>query len=264
MSKVRSHYDNLQVSRSASDSVIKAAFRSLAQAHHPDRIPEDRQNAERIMKIINEAYAVLSDPSKRREHDEWLAREEEEFAQAEQRKRESESVLQADAVRRKAQRQAHIPPSANKLAIAVFVGVVGIIFLTSWFSQRTGELHPVPNQAVGSPTTTEVVRPALIDLEPFTVALVPSANKESYLQVRFAIKIDDVWTHALRAEEMKIRNDISRLLSAKTAEQLIPRAGKEHLAVEVLSALNNVLAPPGSGLVPPVKEVLFTSFIIQE
>src|SRR5690625_2858650 len=72
----RTHYDNLQVSRSASDRVIRAAYKSLAQEWHPDKHPQDTDRAEKITKIINQAYKVLSDPKLRKEHDEWIAREE--------------------------------------------------------------------------------------------------------------------------------------------------------------------------------------------
>lgn len=72
--KIRTHYDNMQVSKTASDSVIRGAFRGLSQQHHPDKNPNDRAGAERRMRIINAAYAVLSDPERRREHDQWIMR----------------------------------------------------------------------------------------------------------------------------------------------------------------------------------------------
>jgi curved DNA-binding protein CbpA len=72
----QTHYDNLQVSRKASDRVIRAAYKSLSQQWHPDKHPHDKDRAEKITKIINEAYRVLSDPNLRREHDAWITREE--------------------------------------------------------------------------------------------------------------------------------------------------------------------------------------------
>lgn len=72
MKKFKTHYDNLQVSQLASDIVIRAAFRGLSQKHHPDKNLDDVQNSERVMKIINEAYTVLSNPKSRKEHDEWI------------------------------------------------------------------------------------------------------------------------------------------------------------------------------------------------
>jgi hypothetical protein len=72
MAKFRTHYDNLQVTENASVEVIKGAYRYLAQRWHPDKNPNDRENAERNTKIINDAYQVLSDPTQRRQHDIWI------------------------------------------------------------------------------------------------------------------------------------------------------------------------------------------------
>lgn len=74
---LHTYYDNLQVSRSASDEVVKGAYKCLSQKWHPDKHPPDKKKtAERYMALINEAYAVLSDPVQRREHDQWIAAEE--------------------------------------------------------------------------------------------------------------------------------------------------------------------------------------------
>lgn len=75
MSQVRTHYDNLQVKENASDEVIKGAYRYLSQKWHPDRNPDNKEDAERVLKLINQAYAVLSEPSKRKKHDEWIKSE---------------------------------------------------------------------------------------------------------------------------------------------------------------------------------------------
>jgi tetratricopeptide (TPR) repeat protein len=65
----RSLYDELQVSRSASDGVIKAAYKALSQKFHPDKNPTNRLKAELEMKAINAAYAVLSHGERRRRYD---------------------------------------------------------------------------------------------------------------------------------------------------------------------------------------------------
>ena len=77
MPKVHTHYDNLKVARDAPPEVIRAAYKSLSQKYHPDRNPSD-SNAGRVMAIINASYDVLSDPVKRREHDEWILKAESE------------------------------------------------------------------------------------------------------------------------------------------------------------------------------------------
>lgn len=62
------YYRVLGVAENASAEQIKEAYRKSAYRHHPDRNPGDPQAAEK-MKGINEAYAVLSNPNKRREYD---------------------------------------------------------------------------------------------------------------------------------------------------------------------------------------------------
>jgi curved DNA-binding protein len=62
------YYKTLGVPRTASQAEIKKAFRKLARESHPDKHPGDKA-AERRFKDVNEAHAVLSDPSKREKYD---------------------------------------------------------------------------------------------------------------------------------------------------------------------------------------------------
>ncbi|MGF6119346.1 hypothetical protein ABIE30_004348 [Janthinobacterium lividum] len=75
MGKIHTHYDNLKVARLAPQEVIRAAYKALSQKYHPDKNPGD-EKAARIMAILNSAYGTLSDPQRRKEHDEWIAAEE--------------------------------------------------------------------------------------------------------------------------------------------------------------------------------------------
>jgi hypothetical protein len=75
MAKIHTHYDNLKVARQAPQEVIRAAYKALSQKYHPDKNPGD-EKAARIMAIVNTAYNTLSDPVRRKEHDEWIAAEE--------------------------------------------------------------------------------------------------------------------------------------------------------------------------------------------
>ncbi len=70
-----SYYDILEVSRTASQEVIRAAYKSLVQRFHPDKNP-DNPNAVELLKLINNAYETLSDPSKRAAYDVMLTLEE--------------------------------------------------------------------------------------------------------------------------------------------------------------------------------------------
>ncbi len=64
----KDYYHVLGVDRDASQQAIKEAYRKLAFQYHPDRNKGDPAATEK-MKDINEAYAVLSNVSKRREYD---------------------------------------------------------------------------------------------------------------------------------------------------------------------------------------------------
>jgi curved DNA-binding protein len=67
--RFKDYYEVLGVPRSASEDDIKKAFRKLARQYHPD-VAKTKKGAEEKFKEINEAYEVLSDPSKRRKYDE--------------------------------------------------------------------------------------------------------------------------------------------------------------------------------------------------
>jgi curved DNA-binding protein len=62
----KDYYQVLGLHRDASEDEIKRAYRKLALKVHPDHHPDDSESEEKF-KEINEAYAVLSDPEKRRE-----------------------------------------------------------------------------------------------------------------------------------------------------------------------------------------------------
>lgn len=65
----KDYYEVLGVSKTASQDEIKSAFRKLAKKYHPDVSKEE--NAAEKFKEVQEAYAVLSDESKRRQYDQY-------------------------------------------------------------------------------------------------------------------------------------------------------------------------------------------------
>ena len=72
-------YEILEVSETASKEIIEKAYKVLVKRYHPDLQPQDKkENAEKIMKQINEAYNVLIDDAKRKAYDEELKQSREE------------------------------------------------------------------------------------------------------------------------------------------------------------------------------------------
>jgi molecular chaperone DnaJ len=69
LSQKRDYYEVLGVGRNASEPEVKSAYRRLALAHHPDRNPDNTEEAEEKFKEITEAYSVLADPEKRAAYD---------------------------------------------------------------------------------------------------------------------------------------------------------------------------------------------------
>ena len=70
MADKRDYYEVLGVDRNADDAALKKAYRQLAKKYHPDINPGDKE-AEMKFKEASEAYAVLSDPEKRRQYDQF-------------------------------------------------------------------------------------------------------------------------------------------------------------------------------------------------
>jgi len=68
MATKKDYYEILGVAKGASEDDIKKAYRRLAKKYHPDKNPGNKE-AEEKFKLISEAYAVLSDKSKRQEYD---------------------------------------------------------------------------------------------------------------------------------------------------------------------------------------------------
>ncbi len=67
----KDYYQILGVPPNASDEEIKKAYRRLAMQYHPDRNPGREKWANDKFKEINEAYAVLGNPEKRRQYDQF-------------------------------------------------------------------------------------------------------------------------------------------------------------------------------------------------
>ena len=70
MAEKRDYYEVLGVPKDADEATLKKAYRVLAKKYHPDTNPGDKE-AEAKFKEASEAYAVLSDPQKRQQYDQF-------------------------------------------------------------------------------------------------------------------------------------------------------------------------------------------------
>ena len=70
MAEKRDYYEVLGIPKTATEAEIKKAFRTTAKKYHPDMHPGDKECEEKF-KEAQEAYAVLSDPEKRRQYDQF-------------------------------------------------------------------------------------------------------------------------------------------------------------------------------------------------
>ena len=88
MSESPTLYSYLHVTEDASIEVIKGAYKYLTQKYHPDKNPTEREKCEKMMKLLNEAYGILSDSKERLKYDELLKLERDRLQKEEQAKEE--------------------------------------------------------------------------------------------------------------------------------------------------------------------------------
>jgi hypothetical protein len=161
MAKIHTHYDNLKVARKAPQEVIRAAYKALSQKYHPDKNPGD-EKAARIMAILNSAYGTLSDPLRRREHDEWIAAEEWEIEWLEStRAEENRELLRHDSQQWESEELDPAPPyRASRdpnwwfsLGLCLALGCVAGILLMS----QTKAIPVALANAMGTTTDTKAL-----------------------------------------------------------------------------------------------------------
>jgi flagellar FliL protein len=87
---------------------------------------------------------------------------------------------------------------------------------------------------------------------------------EQFLQLALSVEVADLLTgDKVKTHTPKIRNNVMLLLSGKQVSDLVTREGKENLAREIRDLMNEVLEPDAKKGEGPIKDVLFTSFIMQ-
>jgi hypothetical protein len=132
------HYDNLKVGRDAPVGVIKASYRKLSQKYHPDRNPDPA--ALEIMKLLNLAWDVLSDPERRARHDRAIG------------------ALERRVVTRPAPPAAPVPVRSNTKRIAVALALsLALLALAAFLLTGSGSDEDEVTAEIPAPVAQEEV-----------------------------------------------------------------------------------------------------------
>jgi hypothetical protein len=160
MKKIHTHYDNLKVAQIAPIEVIHAAYRILSQKFHPDRNPGDSEAA-RIMVIINTSYEVLSDPDKRKEHDQWIAQQELLAAQNADANRRSRPITQTAKTQQPLLLRFKLRGIITHISRYWLLYGAPCLFLWIWATAKPSVPPPGPKpyNATPAPVREEYVRP---------------------------------------------------------------------------------------------------------
>lgn len=166
-------------------------------------------------------------------------------------------------------------PAKNKkllIIVAAVVLLLGVGAVTTFLLLKHSPEHDDEEEVavekakpVKRKKVDRLAPPVYVALDAFTVNLVPE-HGDQYLQLVVSVEVDEAQTaDQLKVYMPKLRNDLTLLLSSKKASDLVTTGGKEQLAEEIKEKINGVLDPASKGKKRdwPVKEVLFTSFIIQ-
>lgn len=85
----KNYYDILQINKNASPEIVEKAYKTLVRIYHPDlQENSNKEDYEEKLKLINEAYEILSNEQKRKQYDLEL----EHLEQIEQIKKQQEYV----------------------------------------------------------------------------------------------------------------------------------------------------------------------------
>lgn len=162
------------------------------------------------------------------------------------------------------------PPKKSKKLMIMVIAVLLLVLIASGVVlalmirnnsavDEEGELAS-ETVVVEKKKDTKEAAPVYVALDVFTVNLVG----DQFLQLAISVEATDLHTgDRIKMYTPKIRNNVMLLLSGKQATDLMTKEGKENLAKEIRDLMSEILEPGAKEGEGPVREVLFTSFIIQ-
>ncbi len=167
------------------------------------------------------------------------------------------------------------PPKKSKKLLIIIIATLLLVLLLGGGAvaylvmkknaAEGGDEQEVAHETVkpGKKKDEKETAPVYVAMDAFTVNLAPEAG-EQYVQLVLSVEVEDALIgEKIKTFTPKIRNNVMLLLSGKKASELLTKEGKEKLAEEIRDQMNDILAHGAKKDEAPVKEVLFTSFIIQ-
>ena len=151
-------------------------------------------------------------------------------------------------------KEAAAPKKSKKLLIIIVIALLLLLLIggaAAFFLMTGGD--PEEGGAEGEVATEkapakkkeskEAAVPVFVAMDTFTVNLDQDTGGQ-YLQVVLSLEVEDAHMgDKIKTYTPKLRNNVIRLLSGKKASELNTPAGKETLAVEIRSLMNEVLEP---------------------
>lgn len=158
---------------------------------------------------------------------------------------------------------APVPKKSSK-KLVVFA-LVGLLFAAGaagggWYymqQQKTADVAPAQGALKKS-----TKKPLFAPLEPFTVNL-QDARGERYAQIGVTLQLEDPAVESELKERLPaVRNEILLLIASKKLDELLSAEGKQQLAQQIGVRAAHAIGV-GPGVENPVKNVLFSQFIVQ-
>lgn len=164
------------------------------------------------------------------------------------------------------------PKKSGKLKLIIIIAVVMVVLIAGGviaflLMTKPKAEHAAAPAAAAAPEAkpAEHTAPIYMAIDPFTVNLVSDAG-DQYLQVALTLDLSSNDAQEKARQYMpKLRNDLTVHLASQKPTELATKEGKQKLAEEVRSLINKTVDPSlkDKAAGSAVREVLFTSFIIQ-
>jgi len=156
--------------------------------------------------------------------------------------------------------------SSNKLLISIIVFLILLIVggggALFWYitkpSNQTKQVQTLQSQDANSEDDDFAQIGPLYPLKPITVNLKTQDDKDVYLKATFSLELNNkLLANELDAKNPVIRDEIIRILSAKTPADIDSEFEKNKLCIEIKKSLNAILTDG------QIKNVYIVSFVIQ-